>query len=530
VPKINQAFTKFQGLKIIDLFEVTKQVFPKQQKAIVFQIVANQSAATFAFLGLFLGPQKGLFRISYFRETLIFKNNNSSFLRTNLFLNLAIWYPLLTAILPTLHKNEDTMKQIGLLPPHTLPASIQYELLFEPLPPLALVKEGDRGRPSFCRDALLKAFIYKALRHLKTLTDLAFELRNNPMICQAVGLDLYKNPPSLERFSEFLRDTPHAALQNIRIQLVKTLLEERLITGKHLVMDSCPILAKVRENNLKTSASKRFDKTRILKGDPDARLGVLADFSSSSKKQIRYFWGYRNHILVDAQEELPVWEITHPADINEIHQAIPLLQITEETFSLNIQIVSGDALYDSEKILRFIIEDLHAQAVIPRNLRTERPTYTLKGTDLYCQADLPMRRKGKMTIKKAGITYLQYCCPIHFGREKQRHLFCPANHPKFLSQKGCNILIRLTPSIREHIDYGSEAFKELHKQRTSVERVFSRLLSIAMQDPPGIGIQATRNYCTIAHITVLLVALAAKRSGHPDKARFVRSFVPTLLS
>lgn len=498
---------------------------------IVFQIVINKSAVILTLLRLFLGPQKGLFRIVPFRETIMPKNNNSSYSQMNLFLNLPIWYPLFWGIPSTLHKNEDTMKQLGLLPPNTLPATIQYELLFEPLPSL-LLKENDRGRPSFCRDALLKALIYKALRRLKTLTDLAFELRNNPMICQAVRLDLYKNPPSIERFSQFLRETPHAGLQNIRIQLVKTLLEERLITGKHLVMDSCPILAKVRENNLKTSASKRFDKTRILRGDPDARLGALADFSSSSKKQIRYFWGYRNHIIVDAQEELPVWEITHPADISEIHQAIPMLQKTKETFSLPMEIVSGDALYDSEKILCFIIQDLQAQAIIPRNLRGKQSTAscTLKGTDLYCQADLPMRRKGKMTIKKAGITYLQYCCPIHFGREKQRHLLCPAAHPKFLSQKGCNILIRLTPSIREHIDYGSEAFKELHKQRTSVERVFSRLLSIAMQDLPGIGIEATRNYCTIAHITVLLVALAAKRSGHPDKARFVRSFVPNFLS
>jgi hypothetical protein len=345
-----------------------------------------------------------------------------------------------------------------------------------------------------------------------------------------VGLDLYKDPPSIERFSQFLRDTPHEALQNIRIQLVKALLREKLITGKHLVMDSCPILAKVRENNLKTSAAKRFDKNRIVKGAPDARLGVLADFSSPSSKKIRYFWGYRNHILVDAQEELPLWEITHPADVSEIHQAIPMLQKAKETFSLDIETVSGDSLYDSEKILRFIIQDLKAQAVIPRNLRTEKSTYTFKGTDLYCQADLPMRRKGKMTVKKAGITYLQYCCPIYFGRQKQRHLFCPANHPKFLSQKGCNTLIRLTPSIREHIDYGSEAFKELHKKRTSIERVFSRLLSIAMQDLPAIGIQATRNYCTLAHITVFLVALAAKRSGNPDKARFVRSFVPNFLS
>jgi hypothetical protein len=84
----------------------------------------------------------------------------------------------------------------------------------------------------------------------------------------------------------------------------------------------------------------------------------------------------------------------------------------------------------------------------------------------------------------------------------------------------------LTPSIRESIDLGSEAFKELYKKRKSVERVFSRLLPIAMQDTPVIG---TRHYCTISHITVLLVALAAKRSGYVDKIRFVRSFVPSFL-
>jgi hypothetical protein len=83
---------------------------------------------------------------------------------------------------------------------------------------------------------------------------------------------------------------------------------------------------------------------------------------------------------------------------------------------------------------------------------------------------------------------------------------CPAANPKFVKQKGCNALIRLTPSIREQIDYGSHAFKQLQRKRTSVERVFSRLLCIAMQEPSVVGIDAIRNYCTVAHIPVLLVA------------------------
>jgi hypothetical protein len=205
--------------------------------------------------------------------------------------------------------------------------------------------------------------------------------------------------------------------------------------------------------------------------------------------------------------------------------------LIKDTFSPIVETVGGDAIYDAEKILCFIIRDLNAKAVIPRNPRNEQRTpFTLKGNEVYCQANLSMHRKGKMTVKKTGITYLQYCCPIYFGKEKQRHLLCPAAHPKFIQQKGCNVLIRLTPSIREQIDYGSETFKKLYNKRTSVERIFSRLLSIAMQDPTVIGINAIRNYCTIAHITVLLVALAAKHSGHPDKIRFVRSFVPNILS
>lgn len=500
-------------------------------KTQLFRIVTQRSPSFLTNFWPVLRPQKGLVRKNAFRETLIILMDNSIFFQKNLFLTLSIWYPLFCEFFSSFTKLEDTMKQLDLLHLETLPPRVKYDFLFEPLPSLALSPK-ERGRPPFSRDALLKAFVYKALRRLKTLSDLTFEFYNNPIMSQVVGFDPYKAPPSIERFSEFLRGTPHPLLENIRVLLVQQILDEKIISGKHLVMDSCPIVAKVRENNFKTSISKnRFDKTQIPKGDPDARLGILIHFPQPSKTQIRYFWGYRNHIIADAQEELPLWEITHPADVSEVHPAIPMLKKTKETFSLLIEIVSGDAYYDSEKILSFIIEDLKAQAIIPRNPRTQQSTlYTFRGDDVYCQADLPLHRKGKMTVKRTGITYLQYCCPIHHGKERQNYLLCPASHPKFINQKGCNVLIRLTPSIRERIDYGSETFKELHKKRSSVERVFSRLLSIAMQEPPVIGINAIRNYCTIGHITVLLVALAAKRSGHQDKIRFVRSFVPNFLS
>lgn len=502
--------------------------FPNQTKILSIQMVTHHLLTISVDFETFYPLRKGLVRKKLFREDLIPLIESYSISQINLFLTSSFWYPLYYEFFASFTKMEGTMKQMDLLPPPSLPQHIRYDLLFEPLSVPSPLEKG-RGRPPFLREALLKAFIYKALRGINTLTDLAFEFQNNPSICQTLGFNLYKAPPSIERFSQFLRETPNDFFQNIRIQLVQTLLKENVITGKHLVMDSCPILANARENNLKTAVANRFDKKRILKGDPDARLGILIHFPQPFKREIRYFWGYRNHIVADAQEEIPLWEVTHPADISEIHQAIPMLQKTKETFSLPIETAGGDAVYDSENILCFIIKDIKAQAIIPRNPRSESTaSYTLKGNEVYCQADLPMYRKGKSTHKRTGITYLQYCCPIHFGKERQCYLLCPATHPKFISQKGCYVAIRLTPSIREQINYGSEAFKELHKKRTAVERIFSRLLSIAMQHPPVIGRLAIQNYCTIAHITVLLIALAAKRSGHDDKIRFVKSFIPNL--
>jgi hypothetical protein len=49
-----------------------------------------------------------------------------------------------------------------------------------------------------------------------------------------------------------------------------------------------------------------------------------------------------------------------------------------------------------------------------------------------------------------------------------------------------------------------------------------------MQDPSVIGLAATDNHCTIAHITVLLIALTATKTGNNDKIRFIKNFLPNL--
>jgi len=421
------------------------------------------------------------------------------------------------------------MHQRCLIPPESIPPRARYEKLFENLPEIPSGKY-QRGRPPIARGALLKGLIYRNLRGLDKLVELEFELLNNPSIAEPLGLDPLKRPPSDERFSEFLRCNPNGYFQSIRESLVQELINEGIIFGSGIALDSCAIEASVKENNLKTSMKDRYEKHHLPSGDKDARLGVTIHFPSAFKKKIHYFWGYRNHIINDLESELPIAEMTLQANKDEKKVALSMLKNLHQDSPLPIEVVAADANFDVEGILQYIIEAMKAEAMIPRNPRNTQAThYSVKRDEVYCQADLPMNRKGKMTVK--GITYLQYRCPLHWSKDfLGQYLLCPAGHSKFLHQKGCNVLIRVTPSIREKVKYGTHRFKQIYNRRTSVERVFSRLLSISMQNPTVKGLRAVRNHCTIAHITVLLVALTAHKMGCEDKIRFVKSFVPSFLT
>ena len=188
------------------------------------------------------------------------------------------------------------------------------------------------------------------LRGITKLVELEFELRNNPSIAEPLGLSPLKRPPSDEQFSEFLRAYPNEYFQRVREALVHHLITERVISGTGIAVDSCPIEALVRENNLKTSVNNRYDKYHLPSGDRDARLGLCVHFLSPFQRKIHYFWGYRNHILNDLDSELPIVGLTLQANKDEKRVGLSLLQPLHRNFSLPTEGVAGDANYDVEEI------------------------------------------------------------------------------------------------------------------------------------------------------------------------------------
>ena len=201
------------------------------------------------------------------------------------------------------------MEQLPLLRGHHLPPLVRYGLLCEHLPALPArpsSRRSSRGRKGYDDNGRLRALVVRCLATLPTLVALVDTLNMNPSLVESLGLDPLRGSPSVERFSSFLRHTPNAILQEVRQALVHALIQEGVIRAAGLAIDSCPVIAPVRENHLKTHLLRaRFDKTQFPKGDREARLGVRIHYPSQKQRKVTYFWGYRHHTLSDVDSELP---------------------------------------------------------------------------------------------------------------------------------------------------------------------------------------------------------------------------------
>ena len=75
----------------------------------------------------------------------------------------------------------------------------------------------------------------------------------------------------------------------------------------------------------------------------------------------------------------------------------------------------------------------------------------------------------------------------------------------------------------------SEHFKKIYKMQSGSERGFSRLLTFYMQRPVLRGLPAVSNHCTLAHISILAIAIAAVKANQISKFRYIRGLLKYLL-
>lgn len=404
----------------------------------------------------------------------------------------------------------------------------KFHFLFSNLP--LILPSHSFGRPNtYSKFSLLCILIYKNLRCINSFSDLINEINYSQELADIFNLKL---PINKELISSFLINTHNSFFKLTMESLVNELIALNEISTKFLSTDSCPIFSPIKENNLNTNVSNRFDKLKKTKGDPEATLSAHVIYTD--KKKVSFFWGYRNHIINDAVSELPIAEITKTNNVHDSNVFIPLFSYAQKTFNLNTEAVVADSAYDSYNNIDFVFNQLHAKPVIAKNHRAgSKHEFKLSSSGQpLCIAGFPMFSHGNFYDKVQNRYRHKYICPIKGSKKfAKEHPFCPWNHPKFFNNRyGCCVNIRtdVNENIRNSIDYSSNSFKNIYKLRTSSERLFSRLLLFFLKNPSITKFNPISNLCTIAHITILLIALTAVKTNHKDKIRFIKNFLQIL--
>jgi hypothetical protein len=405
----------------------------------------------------------------------------------------------------------------------------KYHLIFQSLD-LSAVRDTNTGvgRTGYSRHAMLRAFIVKHFEGIKSVPRLIEFLDAHPVLTEMCGFDM-EFLPDESQFYKFLSKTNTSLIENIHLTLNKKLIGEKVISLTHFLMDSKPVLASTRENNLKNPRRNTRNKNIIPKRNLAATLSYYSYQTFDGRKEnFIFFWGYRTHVIV-SKEGIPLVSITLPNNATDSKVARKLIKKLKRVYGLKkASIFIADAAYDERELYNFIVDYLKCQAFFPINPRNTQPdkTFGPHGSPI-CNANLEMRSNGIWTENLR--TRLKYRCPIKADRKMadKYHDGCPAHHPSFSDGNayGCTKYLDITDDARSKVPRDSKLFKETYNLRTEVERYFARLGDREAEQTTHYKMRAIRNQMTIAHLSMSLVAYAAAvLLKQPSKIRCYRTF------
>lgn len=362
------------------------------------------------------------------------------------------------------------------------------------------------GRNGFSKKALLCAFIVMKCECFSCITDLVDYLNNNLIIAHYCGFNIMKPLPSYWTFDRFIRKLDNNLLKKLMQSQVLKLSEIDVIDTSFIALDSTPVSANAHQNNSKSFAKNKFSKNNQPKSDKDRGLGVHTASNQHNERKFEYYWGYKNHILVDCITGLPIYELTTTADVADSTVTLDILSQTHSFLSVDECTFLADKGYDVKAVYNTVKELYHGECIIPLNKQNAKNPKKLASGHPVCEAGLAMHKDGKFTDN--GRTRQKYCCP--FKRSKSG--VCPCNHKNWNNGRkcrGCTKYVTLPDDYRLSIDCECISFKKLYALTTEAERYNSCFKQTGQERLWVHGFNAAQNLNSVAHIALLAVALAS---------------------
>lgn len=315
-----------------------------------------------------------------------------------------------------------------------------------------------------------------------------------------------KTLPSYWTFDRFIRTIDNELLKKLMQSQVLELAKQGIIDTSFISLDSTPIAANTSQNNPKSFAKNKFSKDNQPKSDKDCTLGVHTASNQINERKFEYYWGYKNHILVDCITGLPIYEVTTGANVADSTIALNVLSQTNKFLPVKDCTFLADKGYDVKEIYNTVKNVYHGECVIPLNKRNSKSPKKLKSGHPICEASIAIHKDGKFSDN--GRTRQKYCCPF----KRSKSACCPCNHKNWNNgkkTKGCTKYITIPDDYRLSIDRDCVTFKKLYALRTESERYNSRFKETGQERMWVHSFNATQNLNTIAHIALLAVAFAA---------------------
>ena len=300
--------------------------------------------------------------------------------------------------------------------------------------------------------------------------------------------------------------------------------------GRHLALDGKAINSHARRKN----ETKKADGRRDLDADTGAKSYKGEREDGAVWKKVTYWFGYKLHLLVDADYELPVAFHLTPASHSEIKQAHRLIGDLDakRTEVLNeCEYFTADRGYDDGKLNSKLFDEHGIKPVIDtRNLwhddektrlfaGKDNIVYDYRGTvSCCCPKELKLKPMAYAGFEK-GRNTLKYRCPAeHYGLECKGRQNCQV-------KGSIRVSIDVNRRIFTPLPRSSYKWQDYYKKRTAVERVNSRLdVSFGFEQHYIRGLKKMHFRCSLALGIMLAMALGRVREKRPD---LIRSLVKT---
>lgn len=376
------------------------------------------------------------------------------------------------------------------------------------------------GRKGYSKQALFCAFIVMKCECFSYITDLVDFLENNLLIAHYCGFNIMKKLPSYWTFDRFINNIDNNLISNLSKSIVLELFNKGILDASFISLDSTPIKANTSLNNPKSFKKNKFSKDNQPCSDKDCALGVHTATNQINERNYNFYWGYKNHVLIDCITGLPIFEMTTKANVADSSVTLDILNQTNSFLSLNECTFIADKGYDVKNVYNTIKNVYNGDCVIPLNTRNSKKVKTLSVGNPICDAGLAMHKDGKTSDNNR--TRQKFCCPL----KSSKTINCPCNHKNWNNgkkHKGCTKYITIPNDYRLSICRDSISFKKIYALRSESERYNARFKTSSNERIWVHSLKATQNLISITHFALLLVSFSAINSKNKTSYRAYKS-------